>query len=102
MTRFLSHNGSRLVKIMSPRTLTHFNPLKCPTMLSPSEKPTILLIPGSWQPSQAMDGLRNHLTSFSFPVHLYSYPSTRGSPPLKWLPDDTATLRSILDSLIEE
>ncbi|KAL0256245.1 hypothetical protein SLS55_008637 [Diplodia seriata] len=70
--------------------------------MSVEPKPTILLVPGAWQPSDAFNPLRHLLTQKGYESIAVDHPSVGGNPADQTLDTDVASLRLALTSLVEE
>ncbi|KAK0664730.1 hypothetical protein DIS24_g247 [Lasiodiplodia hormozganensis] len=65
-------------------------------------KPTILLVPGAWQPSDAFGPLRHLLQQKGYESVAVDHPSVGGEPANQTLDTDVASLRAALTNLVEE
>ncbi|KAH7034225.1 Alpha/beta hydrolase fold-1 [Macrophomina phaseolina] len=69
--------------------------------MAAESKPTILLVPGAWQPSDAFDPLRQLLAQRGYESVAVDHPSVGGEPADQTLDTDVASLRSTLTRLID-
>lgn len=67
-----------------------------------TSKPTILLVPGAWQPSDAFDPLRHGLAQKGYESVAVDHPSVGGEPVDQTLDTDVASLRKTLTQLIHD
>lgn len=63
--------------------------------------PTILLVPGAWQPSDAFDPLRHALTQKGYESVAVDHPSVGGDPVDQTLETDVASLTKTLTQLVD-
>ncbi|OJD40220.1 uncharacterized protein BKCO1_1000344 [Diplodia corticola] len=65
-------------------------------------KPTILLVPGAWQPSDAFDPLRRQLRQKGYESVAVDHPSVGSEPADQTLDTDVISLRAALAHLIDQ
>jgi pimeloyl-ACP methyl ester carboxylesterase len=70
--------------------------------MTTKSKPTILLVPGAWMPSDCFYFLRYLLTQEGFESVTVDHPSVGSEPADQTLDNDVANLRNTLDRLIEQ
>lgn len=70
--------------------------------MATDSKPTILLVPGAWQPSDAFDPLRQLLTRKGYESVAVDHPSVGGEPADQTLDTDVSSLRNTLSRLIDD
>ncbi|GME47542.1 hypothetical protein GTA08_BOTSDO11688 [Neofusicoccum parvum] len=70
--------------------------------MAADSKPTVLLVPGAWQPSDAFDPLRRLLTQKGYESVAVDHPSVGGEPADQTLDTDVASLRKTLAQLVDE
>ncbi|KAF2993668.1 hypothetical protein E8E13_000678 [Curvularia kusanoi] len=65
-------------------------------------KPTILLVPGAWMPSEQFDSLKNLLARENYESITVDHPSVGNEPADQTLDTDVANLRNTLTQLIDQ
>jgi pimeloyl-ACP methyl ester carboxylesterase len=70
--------------------------------MSTNSKPTILLVPGAWIPSDCFDSLRHLLTHEGYNTVAVDNPSVGSKPADQTLETDVAKLSSTLSRLIDD
>lgn len=66
-------------------------------------KPTVVIVPGSWQLPLVWDEFRSVLEQAGHAAHHVALPSVGGTElPLTGLPEDVAAVRTVLDPLVAE
>ncbi|KAK7531091.1 Alpha/beta hydrolase fold-1 [Phyllosticta citricarpa] len=64
--------------------------------------PEIVFVPGAWQPSDCFDPIRAIFKEKGYVTHAVDHPSVGADPPTGTLEGDVASLRRLLEELIEE
>jgi pimeloyl-ACP methyl ester carboxylesterase len=70
--------------------------------MSTSSKPTILLVPGAWIPSECYDSLRHLLDREGYNSVAVDHPSVGSEPADQTLERDVAKLSNTLSQLIDD